>query len=1013
VPSLLWKTSRWFWVLAVAIALPWCTLNAADDNPWRVRVWNDANGLAGNNVRSVLQSTDGFLWVVAGGKLSRFDGMRFEHFPLTELGDRAETPIRLAMSLRAGGFALVLTDGTLVRLSATRTESLTPNLAAGRVESMIEEQSGALLLNFDNDLVYRWHQGALTRLTASDGLPPGSGSSTGDGLRPGLSPNAVVTADTRGQVWIARTGLVGKLEGPKFETRYRVPDQDMKMTAARSGGLWITSGLQLLRWDANGVSHAVGRIPAVSSAHVSTLLEDRAGAVWIGTHTSGLFRYHGGTFQSIPISHREVITVVEDRENNLWVGTARGGLNLVQPRTLKIEGAETGLPFQAVQAIDQDRNGALWAVTQEGTFVKRVGDAWQNVLPDGQDLGAEATCLAADHTGAIWLGGVNHHVFRWDRGVLTRWGRNEGITSLVIRTLLVSKAGDVWVAGGLPGTLQRFRRGQPKNFTLPVSVASIWTIAEGVNGDIWVGGSRGLLLRVTSDDRVIDETPRTERPMNSIRTLHMTADGTLWIGYEQGGVGRRREESFHLITSAHGLLDDNLRQIISDGQGWLWIIALKNLFKVRQSDFDQLAVGARERLRPVHYGEDHGVSMVLGGTAGALLSREGLLWFPLATSLAIANPKLEHRQREPLPVFVTRVAVDDKVAASYGSMLSPRAGVALGSTPLRLAPDHRRVEVDFTAISFSAPKAVRFQYRLEGLDGDWTDAGVARRAAYGRLPAGEYRFRVKASNSDGLWNETGATTILLVQPFWWERWWFRTSLVVLFTAAVFAATRYVSFRRLRVKLRALEQATALEQERARIARDIHDDLGGRLTRIMLLSRLALRDGNVPPATTAQVREISESAQHLMRALDETVWAVNPRNDDLPNLITYMSHYALKFLRTAGIECVLELPDDPPNLNVSAEVRHHVYMAVKEALTNVVRHAKATQVTLRVTVAADALHVLVEDNGGGFEGPSTGDGGNGLTNMTQRMAQVGGEFAIESRRAGGTRVTLKIGLPRAK
>ncbi|HEY1107635.1 MAG TPA: triple tyrosine motif-containing protein, partial [Opitutaceae bacterium] len=976
---------------------------------WRVRVWNEAEGI-GSNVRSVLQTPDGFLWLVAGGKLVRFDGVRIDHFPLDELGERGDDRLRQALALRSGGFALALVGGSFARVEAGRVQLVSPGPGLGRVDMMVEERDGAILLCFDNDAIYRWRDSRITLLTEADGLPPGSGSNYGDSVPPGLSPGPAIAADEEGDIWIARDGVVGKLTSRAFEPLAKLPDFRLRIAAARGGGVWVMSGLQLFRCDPAGQVRLVARIPAIGAARASALLEDRAGAVWIGAPPSGLFRYNGAQVQSIPISHRDVVTLTEDRERNLWVGTSGGGLNLVQPRILKIEGAETGLPFQAVQSISEDRAGGLWAVTQQGTPVRRVDGVWQDILPEDQQLGEEASCLVADHEGAIWIGTANHRLYRWAGERLTSWGQGEGVASLVIRTLFVSRTGDVWVVGGRPGALLRFRQGERTDFKLPSTPDSLWSIAEDAQGNIWTGGTRGVLFRVTPDGRVTDETPRTPQELGPIRALHATSDGALWLAYEQGGIGRLKAGKFNRFTAAHGLADDNLRQILSDGEGWLWFVSVQRLFKIRQAELDRAAEGESTPLQPVYYGEDHGVRLTLGRSVGAVRTRDGLLWVPLATSLAIADPRLPQAPLGPPPVFITRAVVDDRVVSTY------RNGWQLptAATVLRLAPDHRRIEIDFTAVSFSAPRQARFQYRLEGFDEEWSEPGMERKATYGRLPAGSYRFQVKASNSDGLWNESGAALAWVVEPFLWDRWWFRALAVALFAGAIFGATRYVSFRRLRTRLRAAEQAAALEQERTRIARDIHDDLGSRLTRIMMLSRLAARETNAPEATSGQVREISETAQQLMRSLDETVWAVNPRNDELPHLIDYMSHYAVKFLRTAGIECRLDLPEDPPAVHVSAEVRHHVYLAVKEALNNIVRHAQASEVRFEAAFASGTLRVAITDNGVGLasaaQAATAERTGNGLANMAQRLGQAGGTFAISGAPGGGTRVVLSVALP---
>jgi signal transduction histidine kinase len=217
--------------------------------------------------------------------------------------------------------------------------------------------------------------------------------------------------------------------------------------------------------------------------------------------------------------------------------------------------------------------------------------------------------------------------------------------------------------------------------------------------------------------------------------------------------------------------------------------------------------------------------------------------------------------------------------------------------------------------------------------------------------------------------------------------------------------RYISFRRLHLKLRVAEQQAAIERERGRIARDIHDDLGNRLTKIQLLTGLAQRDRTTLDKTIAQVRQISSTARQATDALDEIVWAINPHNDTLPHLINYLGQFAVEFLRAAGIRCRVDLPDHPPAKSVSAEVRHNLFLAIKESLNNIVRHANATEVSLIVLVTDESISVIIEDNGCGFNGEVKSNGADGLENMRQRMVEIGGQFQIKSTPGTGTWVSF--------
>jgi signal transduction histidine kinase len=189
----------------------------------------------------------------------------------------------------------------------------------------------------------------------------------------------------------------------------------------------------------------------------------------------------------------------------------------------------------------------------------------------------------------------------------------------------------------------------------------------------------------------------------------------------------------------------------------------------------------------------------------------------------------------------------------------------------------------------------------------------------------------------------------VVEPFPWQRWWFRIAVLALFTGGIIAGVRYVSFRRLRQQLVRLEQETALQRDRARIAGDLHDDLGANLTQIALLSELAQKDFGKPDEARDHIDQIFRTAKALTRSLDEIVWAVNPKNDSLDRFVAHFCTYAPEYLHSAGIRCRLDVPMDVPPLPLPADVRHHLHLAMKEALHNVAKHAEASEVKVKLSL----------------------------------------------------------------
>jgi signal transduction histidine kinase len=324
------------------------------------------------------------------------------------------------------------------------------------------------------------------------------------------------------------------------------------------------------------------------------------------------------------------------------------------------------------------------------------------------------------------------------------------------------------------------------------------------------------------------------------------------------------------------------------------------------------------------------------------------------------------------------------------------------------------MEIEFAALSLASPENVTFRYQLEGLDQEWIDAGTARIARYPRMPPGEYRFRVIACNHDGIWNENGASLAFMVVAPFYRTWWFQILAAVALLGTVGGIVRYVESRKMRRQVERAEREGAIERERARIAKDIHDDLGASLTEITLLSELA-QSGEAPPGEVqADMRKIAARTRQLTQSLDATVWAVNPRNDTLDSLVSYLCQHAEDFLKPAGIRCRLDVPARLPGQVVTAAVRHNVFLIVKEALHNVVRHSGATEVSLRIALRDHELILMIEDNGRGFD-PSappgthgtSGSHGNGLSNMNRRAEEIEGRLDLRSQPGSGTRIVLEV------
>jgi len=829
------RIRRYGWLPLISI---WVSIASAasTNSAWITRVWQSDDGLPNNNVTGLAQTSDNYLWVANPSRLARFDGVRFDDYSSRNVIPGHDQRISTVLAGQHGGLWIAMDHGPVAYLDARGEQIYSNGLPDLIAQGMVQDGDGAVWIAYRSGMISRIKDGQVTQFTTNE-IAAGTSCS--------------LATDNRGRLWIAKNGQVGVFRDGKFapvlilgRTVYT------RLARARDGGMWICQDSQLTWCDEQGHRRDVGTfVPENPSTQPNAMIEDHLGAVWIGTSDSGLFRYDGTGFENVPVSHRAVLSLAEDREGNLWVGTDGGGLNRVQPRTVALEGLESGLPFEAVQSICEDTNGVVWAVTQNGLLARRINGHWttQPENPDWPTSGI--TCVASDPSGGVWIGTQNRGtLYCWRNGQLTAFLPTDTPFSRIIKAVLPTSTGDVWIGGTGAVALQRLRNGVFTNFPLPSRAAIIRAMAEDTAGNIWIGDNKGMLLRVKGDV-LTDETTRYSDVPLSIRCLHTTADGSLWLGYAGNGLGRIKDGHFVRITTAEGLYDDFISEIMSDNRGWLWFGADEGIFKVQQQELENLAAGKVDHVRSIHYGQSAGLPSVqanFGFSPGALRTRDGRVWLPMRSALAIAEPNKLHEDTKPPTVLIKQVIVDDRVVASYDAIKPIQSGIDLENPAavLKLPPRHWHLEFEFTALSFIAPENVRFRYRLEGIDEGWIEAKAQRSASYSRLPAGHYRFQVTACNSDGVWSDPGTALEFSVTPFVWQTWWFRLTVVVLFTAVVFAVARYVSMRRMRSMLRTIQHQAAVDKSRmagmAEVAASVLHNIGNVLNSINVSSSLVTR-----------------------------------------------------------------------------------------------------------------------------------------------------------------------------
>jgi signal transduction histidine kinase/ligand-binding sensor domain-containing protein len=977
-----------------------CLEAQTESHDWFYRAWQTEDGLPENSVSGIVQSPDGFLWVGTNGGASRFNGREFDPLALQNIPDLPSRQVRSMFLDRSGRLWLAMERGPVIRIAEDSFHEFSADDGAiGRVPtSMVDDPEGRLWIGYLRGLS-RIEGNTVTRFMIRDGIPSGQ--------------HASLACDADGQVWLSNGGRLGRIHDGAFEEVRHFENKDVHIASARESGLWLTVGAEVMRLKKDGRFLHVADLP--EKVPVRAILEDRDDALWIGTRNAGLFRLKDGVSERVPTSYPWIDCITEDRDGNIWAGTAGGGLNLIMPRIVELHGKAQGLPFETVQSVDCDASGRLWAVSQSGRVASKESGQWHEL--DQEEESQWANCVAADPAGGIWIGTREQGLLRIDGDNRKSHGKADGLAGLSVRSLHVARNGDVWIATDSPYQLHRLREGKISQIPHSRSIEAIRAITEAADGSLWFGTSDGHLFQVDGDG------PAREHPLagiSSIRALHATPDGSVWIGFAGEGLGHLRDGRFTRIGTSDGLFDDHISQILHDEEGSLWITSNRGLFQVNPSEFLSRPPSERVIVRCRVFGRNDGLPSFRPSrdyAPDSCRGPDGRLTFATVSGLVIVRPDRFHKDSLPPPVVIEKVTVDGKVEALHlaRSILTPGStggpiDLSKPNPRIVLPPGPDRMVVSFSALSLASPENRGYRYRLTPLDKTWEEAESGLSATFTSLPAGEYQFQVIACNSAGVWNKTGATLEIVVQPFFWETWWFKlgggTATALAAGAIVFLGLK----RRHRAQLREIAAKRALEQERGRIARDIHDDLGASLTRIGLLSQSSPNPDD--EATNIVLGQIQSTARHLMRSMDGVVWAIDPEHDSFDDLANYLSTHAQDFLSVAGVSCRLNMPVDLPELPLSAQIRHTLFLAFKEALNNVVKYAGATEVRISLEPGDGFFTLSIQDNGKGIDpdapsDPGRTNAGSGLANMRNRMATIGGFCTVQSMQGQGTTVEFRV------
>lgn len=754
---------------------------------------------------------------------------------------------------------------------------------------------------------------------------------------------------------------------------------------------------------------------SLSNNFVMTIVQDKVGAIWLGTFGGGLNRldpdkqkfmvYKNDPKIQSSLTKNDVLSILEDRSGSLWIGTHLGkGLSKLEHNTIKFKQINkdvngiNGLNDDVVWAIEGDETSALWIGTYKGGLNKYdlKSKKFSYYTSDSHIAGSisdnHIRSILDDGNGFLWIGtysgGLN--IFDKSTGKSKHYvnisGDSTSIGANQVQSIFKDREHNIWLAtfgGGLNKlsfadiqsdrfSFKRYRHNANDPFSISDNRA--YTIFQDGSGILWIGTFGGGLNKFD---------PRTERFIsyknifgdessisdNRVMTIYEDTIQNLWIGTYGGSIQKfnKQTERFTRYNKKNKIGSSVVYGILEDSKKNLWMSTDNGLIKFNAQTENFTQYDLHDGLQSLEF------------SGGAYYkSKNGEMFFGGINGLNYFYPDSVIDNKYVPPIVISSVRIFNEPVRGERDTLV-------------LSYSQNFFSFEFSSLDYTNPSDNQYAYKLEGFEDDWRYVDSRRRIAnYTNLLPGEYIFRVRGSNNDGVWNNDGAKIYLKILPPIWRTWWFLT-LSILFVAFVIYYLSTIRYRGL----------LAIEKLKGKLAADLHDNVGSGLTEISILSELASQQiQNVTQNTSQHLISISDKARQLIDNMSDIVWMVNPQRDSFYHLILRLKDTYSDLLNLAGISFRTSNLEELSSLKISMEHKQNLYLIFKEGINNSIKHSNCKKITLEANLNKDELELILKDDGIGLDARNE-TLGSGLSNMKNRAAAIGGELTISSSNEGTT------------
>jgi ligand-binding sensor domain-containing protein/signal transduction histidine kinase len=974
------------WLLAALVVLGFVHTACALD-PHRAMsqyiydFWNTENGFSGGQINAIAQTSDGYLWIGTETGLYRFDGRNFlDAQQLNPAMARGTHILGLTTDVNGDMWIRLLGTG-VIHYHGGKFDNVLSDavIQASNVTAMSRANEGEILLSTLIHPALRYNKGKIETVESKK-LPSNL-----------LVLSLAETSD--GKVWMGTrdNGLFYIRNGEAVAVTEGLPDKKINCLLPAPGGrLWIGTDNGVALW--NGFRISENDIPpSLDHVQALTMTLDSDENLWIGT-AHGLLRFNAQAASTLDTQNQvssEVTALFEDREGNLWAGST-DGLERLRDGVFMTYATPEGLPSERSGPIYVDADTRAWIAPSNG------GIYWMKDGKIGQatkaGVGDDIVYSIAGNKDELWLGrqrgGLTQLRFQESGFTSETYTTEVGLAQNSVYSVHENRDGTVW-AGTLSGGVSRLKDGRFTTYSTSDGLASntVAAIEEGSDSTMWFATSGGLSSFLNGQWRTY--TQKDGLPSEDTICLLQGSDGVLWVG-TMSGLAFMRSNHIYSVHEPPESLREPIFGIAEGNDGSLWIATSNHVLRLNRNRFlqGQLSEG------DVH---EYAFADGLHGNEGVrrdrsvVSDRQGRIWFSLNRGISVVDPGRARNDLAPAIAHVEGVAAD-------GTPLDLKG-------PLSIHASLQRIVFDYTGLSFAVPDRVRFRYRLDGFDHNWSEPVATRQAIYTNLSPGSYRFRVLASNSYGQWNGSETSLPFKIRPAFWQTWWFQCSWLLALACMVWILYRlrmHQMARQLNVRF---EERLA---ERTRIAQELHDTLlQGFLSASMQLHVAADHIPEDSPAKPLLGRvlqlmgQVTEEGRNALRGLRSS-------SRDAYSLEQALSHVPQELAIPGEIAYRVIVDGQPRALH--PVIRDEVYRIGRESLVNAFRHAQANSIEVEVEYAANHLRILIRDDGCGIDPQvlRTGrDGHWGLPGMRERSERIGAKLKVWSRSSSGTEVELLV------